>query len=390
MLSNFAQKARCESGCKRQSDARSHPDPQGVVRQFSSTPEIMAEITLLPFSAHRRFGAIFDHAASPEGSLAWFQSLAESTLDPGEDAVVAVAFDDAVAKAALPLVRNGAQMRALTAPYTTLYAPGLGDAKWARFLGAGAQQYVRGSLRLDALDPADPGTAAYLEGVKSSGLMAAQYCHFVNYYEGITNFEEYWNARPTRLKATVRRKLSNARVQHVDFCCHRNAFSEAVANYDEIYRASWKAAEPHPRFIANMVEKLGPDGLVRLGIMTLSGKPVAAQIWLVRRRKGTIFKLAHRQDAVEYSPGTLLTHWMISTLVRDEALDEIDFGRGADDYKRDWLKECRVRTGLVASSWKTAEGLRNIASGVLPTQMSAMLRRGLDHVRRIYGFSRSK
>jgi CelD/BcsL family acetyltransferase involved in cellulose biosynthesis len=65
------------------------------------------------------------------------------------------------------------------------------------------------------------------------------------------------------------------------------------------------------------------------------GVSVAAQIWFVCGRKATIFKLAHRQDAASHSPGILLTYWMMETLVREDSLDDIDFGRGGATYKHD-------------------------------------------------------
>jgi len=334
----------------------------------------MEKIAILSLSEHARFGALFERPICAEGSYDWFDALAETTLGLGEAAVVAVALEDDTAKSALPLVRKGSQMRALTAPYTTIYAPALSDAKWARFLGENAHRYVAGSLHLDALDPADAGVAAYLDGVTSSGLIAGQYRHFVNCYEPIRDFEEYWNARPSRLKGTVRRKLVQARALNADFRCYRKGFGEAVAIYEDIYRASWKAPEPHPSFIADMVDKLARQEFVRLGIMTLAQRPVAAQIWLLCGRKATIFKLTHRQDAAGHSPGTLLTHWMLETLVREDGLNEIDFGRGGDTYKHDWLDRERIRIGLVAGNWKSAGGLGVIAAGVLPTRISAMLR----------------
>ena len=334
----------------------------------------MEKIAILSLTERARFGTLFERPVCAEGSYGWFDALVETTLALGEAAVVAVALEEGVARAALPLVRKGTQIRALTAPYTTIFAPALSDAKWARFLGANSERYVAGSLQLDALDPADAGVAAYLEGVASSGLIAAQYRHFVNYYAPVPSFEEYWNARPSRLKATVRRKLAQARALNADFRCYRQGLGEAVAFYEDIYSASWKAPEPHPRFIAEMVDKLAHQGFVRLGIMMLSQKPVAAQIWLVSGRKATIFKLAHRQDAAGHSPGTLLTYWMIETLVREDRLEEIDFGRGADAYKHDWLDRERVRIGLVAGNWKSAVGLGVIAAEVLPTRMSTMLR----------------
>lgn len=341
---------------------------------LSETPGRMEEIAILSLSEHARFGALFERPLCAEGSYVWFHALAETTLALGEAAVMAVAFEDGAAKAALPLVRNGAQMRALTAPYTTVYAPAVSDANWAYFLGVNAVRYVAGSLELDALDPANAGIAAYLDGVASSGLVAAQYRHFVNCYERIDNFDRYWNARPSRLKATVRRKLAQARALKADFRCYRQEFGEAVAIYEDIYRASWKVPEPHPRFIAEMVDKLARRGFVRVGVMMLAERPVAAQIWLVCGRKATIFKLAHRQDVAGHSAGTLLTHWMMETLVREDRLDEIDFGRGGDAYKHDWLDRERLRSGLVAGNWKSALGLGVIVGGVLPTRISAILR----------------
>lgn len=342
----------------------------------------MADIAMLPLSDNLQVSTAFLRPVCAEGSYGWFQALAETALDPGEDAVLAVAFNDGVARAALPLARKETAIRALTAPYTTLYAPSLSEPRWARLLGACAQTYVEGSLQLDALDPADACIAAYIEGLKASGLIAAQYRHFVNRYELIADFEAYWRARPPRLRSTVRRKLAQAHRHQLEFHCYRDGLGEAVTIYEDIYRASWKPAEPHPRFIANLVEKLARDGLVRLGIMTLAERPVAAQIWLVCGRKATIFKLAHRQDAADHSPGTLLTYWMTSTLVRDDKLSEIDFGRGDDTFKRDWLGKSRLRTGLVAGNWKSMAGLSMIAGQVIPTRLSAAAHRVVGALRK--------
>jgi CelD/BcsL family acetyltransferase involved in cellulose biosynthesis len=335
----------------------------------------MAEVKILALTDLGRFEDLFQDPHAAEGSWGWFQSLAETTLEPGEEAVCAVAFEGETAKAALPLARKGGLLRALTAPYTTRYMPAFADAKWASYLGARARSFVDGSLRIDALDPTDSNIAAFLEGLSSSGLFAAQYRNFANFYERIASFESYWIARPSRLKSTVRRKLAQAASEQIEFRCHRSELADAAHMYEEVYRASWKQAEPHPRFIRTMVEKVGQYGFIRIGIMRLRGAPVAVQIWLVCGRKATIFKLAHREDVKELSPGTLLTQWMAATLIRDEGLTEIDFGRGSDAYKRDWLSESRTRIGIVAGNWSTLAGLGAIATEVLPTRLSAVVRK---------------
>ena len=334
----------------------------------------MAEIIVLPFPDEFALGGLFASARSAEGRLSWFETLARTTLLPQEHAVMIVALDDGRPKAALPLVRGRDGLRALTAPYTTLYAPPLLEPAVARELGSRAREYVPAVLRLDGLDAEDAGAAALLDGLSSSGLASACYRGFANWYEPVSDFAAWWSLRPSRLKTTVRRKFSAAAKRGATFQCVRDSFDDAIAIYEAIHGSSWKDAEPYPQFIAAMVRALGSEGLVRIGIMRIAGTPVAAQIWLVCRRRGTIFKLAHREDAAELSPGTLLTHHMAKTLIREDRIEEIDFGRGDDAYKRDWLSRSRHRTGFVAGDWRKAAGLVAIAADVLPTRLGSAMR----------------
>lgn len=328
----------------------------------------MSEVAAVPFSCDVSLSRLFE-ADGAEGSFGWFETLAATTLGEGEKAFLAVARQEGEALAALPLVRTAAGVRALTAPYTTRYAPALANLDGARLLGERARDYAGGVMRLDAVAADEPGMAAFLDGLKASGLAAARYDHFANWHEPVTDFESYWRKRPSRLRSTVRRKQALAAKAAADFCCYRHGFDDAVAIYQDIYGRSWKEAEPHAGFIPALVSRLAPA--VRLGVMRLDGEPAAAQIWLVSGGRATIFKLAHRENAAEFSPGTLLTRWMIETLIREEALTEIDFGRGDDAYKRDWLGQSRKRIGVIAADRRTGAGLSALLREVVPTRLSA-------------------
>src|SRR5665213_588088 len=265
----------------------------------------MPRVKILPFVDFLDANRVFDGAAVPEGALAWFQTLASTTLDEGEQSVlVVVADDDGVIRAALPLVRNGSgKLRALTSPYTTLFAPALRDPNWSHFLGSQARSFVPKALRLDGLDVAEPGTAAFIEGLSESGLAIARFAHFKNWFEEISDFNSYWAMRPTRLRSTVRRKLTALQRAHtINFqsAADGSQLEEALSAYLEVYRSSWKPPEPHPQFIETLARRLSNEGTIRLATMKLDSIVVAAQIWLVFRGKATIFKLAHREDAVEF------------------------------------------------------------------------------------------
>jgi CelD/BcsL family acetyltransferase involved in cellulose biosynthesis len=109
--------------------------------------------------------------------------------------------------------------------------------------------------------------------------------------------------------------------------------------------------------------------------MVIGDVPAAVQIWLVREGRATIFKLAHRPEFDGHSPGTLLTHWMMSELCSRGEITEVDLGRGDDAYKRQWLHESSFRVGLIACNPASVRGLYRIASDVLPTRIARFVRR---------------
>ena len=336
-------------------------------------------IKMLPLRDAGGSARIFREAPLAEGTLAWFEVLAQTTMEEGEEAVLLAALDQyQEIRAAIPLAKDRhSKLRSLTAPYTTIFAPPLPDLEWARFLGLRARSFVSKSLRLDAMDIADPGTASFLRGLAASGLAVAQFNHFKNWFEEISDFATYWARRPAHLKSTVRRKLASLTKSHsAVFQLARNGpeFAGALASYLEVYRSSWKTEESHPDFIEAMIAGLGRDALVRLATLSIDQTVVAAQIWLLKNAKATIFKLAHREDAKAFSPGTLLTYWTLEKLWREEGLSQVDFGRGDDQYKRGWLSKSRERYGVVAANWRSLSGLTTTATQILPTLISGQLR----------------
>lgn len=323
-------------------------------------------VELVPWLQRAEVEPLFAAASHSEGLPGWFDAVAATTLAEGESAMMAVH-----GRAALPVAIGRGGLRALTAPYTTCYVPALQDVSDAYDLGRGLRAVAGGAVRLDAMDAAEPGMTALLQGL-GTGMTVAPYQHFANWSEPVGSFERYWQARPSRLKATVRRKAATA---HAEFEYIRSGFGAALAAYDTIQRASWKAAEPHPEFLAALVQRL--PHAARMGVLTVDGTAVAAQIWLVWSARATIFKLVHRETATALSPGTLLTHRMIETCLSEEAVSVLDFGRGDDAYKRDWMGTRAMRQGAIAADWRCGNGLRTMAAAVLPTLAGHAWRRHL-------------
>jgi CelD/BcsL family acetyltransferase involved in cellulose biosynthesis len=98
-------------------------------------------------------------------------------------------------------------------------------------------------------------------------------------------------------------------------------------------------------------------GVLRLGLLRLAGRPIAAQYWTVAGGTATLLKLAHDEAARARSPGSVLTAAMIRLLLQREAIAELDFGRGDDAYKALWAGERRQRIGVLLANPRRMGGL---------------------------------
>jgi len=163
-----------------------------------------------------------------------------------------------------------------------------------------------------------------------------------NHTVAIPDIALYWKSRSSRLNTTIKRKgKSLAKADHRFELLHRPS-AEQIADYWEIYRHSWKIQEPTPRFINWLICWGAEQGFLRLGLLYVDNAVVACQLWLFNKRVGHIFKLAQNQKADQYSPGTLLTEFMINSLVAQDGMNKIDFLLGDDGFKPTWMDQREV------------------------------------------------
>jgi hypothetical protein len=334
--------------------------------------------------------ALFDHPAGlPEGGAAlfasglaehvclgrpWFETIAAHAMPDGARPCFALATDAAGPFGMLALERGAAGWRALSTPYTTLWAPLLGapDPARAETLGRRLGALLRGQAvtRLDALAAESPLLAPFSAGLRAGGLAVRRFDHFGNWHEPVAGLDwaAYLAKRPGSLRETVRRKL--ARVAREKDCRFEviagpDRLEPGIAAYEQVYARSWKEPEPFPRFNAALMRALAPGGTLRLGLLWRGATPIAAQFWAVAYGRAIVFKLAHDEAHKPLSPGTVLTAMMLRRLLDEEHVSEIDFGRGDDPYKQLWTSRRRMRIGLLAIDARRPAGLAALAADAL-------------------------
>ncbi|MBU0824796.1 MAG: GNAT family N-acetyltransferase [Alphaproteobacteria bacterium] len=151
---------------------------------------------------------------------------------------------------------------------------------------------------------------------------------------GDMNHDAWWASRPGALRSTVQRK---AKKGIVDIQLLTEFDDGSWAAYEQIYAASWKPEEGHPALLRAFAESEGAGGRLRLGIARIDGIPVAAQFWTVEDGTAFIHKLAHVEDSLKASPGTLLSAALFRHVIEIDRVKRVDFGTGNDAYKRDWM-----------------------------------------------------
>ncbi len=151
--------------------------------------------------------------------------------------------------------------------------------------------------------------------------------------EGLDH-DGWWESRPGALRSTVRRKANKGVVEVALFTVFDAA---AWAAYETIYAASWKPEEGDPELLRTFARTESERGTFRMGLARIADTPVAAQFWTVEDRTAFIHKLAHVEDSLKASPGTLLSAALFRHVIEIDRVTRIDFGTGNDAYKRDWM-----------------------------------------------------
>ncbi|MEL7189180.1 MAG: GNAT family N-acetyltransferase [Pseudomonadota bacterium] len=155
---------------------------------------------------------------------------------------------------------------------------------------------------------------------------------------GGKSFAEYWKERPGPLRTTLKRKGKKVTTKVIE------NFDPALWDqYEQIYGASWKPEEDHPKMLRAFAKAEGEEGRLRLGLAFYDEKPIAAQFWTVENDCAYIHKLAHLDEHNRLSAGTTLSAALFEHVIDQDRVKAVDFGTGDQPYKADWMGQTRPR-----------------------------------------------
>lgn len=249
--------------------------------------------------------------------------------------------------------------------YTSLYTPLLGknsDLLALRHLLAAATR-EHGSahvMRFAPMDPASPAYTGLLNELRAIGWIPFRFFCFGNWFlRVVDDWDGYLRKRSANLRSTIKRmnKKFAAEDGTLEVVTSPELLEQAIAAFQEVYSSSWKIPEPYPDFVPSLIRRLAGNGMLRLGIARLRGKPIAAQLWIVGEDRASIYKVAYDEAFAAFSPGTVLTAHLLQYVIEHDRVKEVDFLIGDDKYKQIWMSDRRERWGIVAYNPRTLIGL---------------------------------
>ncbi len=294
-------------------------------------------------------------------SRIWLETLSAHALTNSQSILFACVVENSRFLAILPLLedtQNG--LRSLSSHFTTLHSLLLSDRDrqnailtcLAEGLANHLAQTDNPAILLEPIDSKDGKMIQVQEFMESYGFSSHPYFRFFNWVHRLNGqtFDEYMAERPAHLRNTIRRKKRKLQHEHgydirlyKDMNADHSLADKAITDYQNVYQTSWKTNEFFSEFTPNLVKSLFELGWSRVGILYINEQPVAAQLWFVVHGKANIYRLAFDEHWKRYSPGSILTQYLMRYVIDTDKVSEIDFLTGNEKYKQDWMtirKKC--------------------------------------------------
>ncbi|WP_153110269.1 GNAT family N-acetyltransferase [Propionivibrio limicola] len=317
----------------------------------------------------------FTPRESIETSLDWFDLLQKNVFPADAGVRYYLAIRNGEVKALLPVkhAQNGfiASVDALANYYTSLYTPlvaqtidaASNQSIHALIEAAANDREIRTApsvMRFAPMDIDSPAYAALFEALQAIGWKPFRFLCFGNWFlEVDSDWEGYLKKRSAHLRSTIKRmnKKFFADGGNFEIASDMTDIENKIRAFQQVYSASWKIPEPYPEFIPALIRRLAGLGMLRLGIASIKGVAIAAQLWIAGDGKASIYKVAYHENYAPYSPGTILTSHVLQHVIEQDGVREVDFLMGDDKYKQIWMSHRRERWGIVAYNPRTFVGL---------------------------------
>lgn len=221
-------------------------------------------------------------------------------------------------------------------------------------------------IEINSLDPTNPFFPAAVQAFRAAGFAVCVRQHFGNWFERFTglSYAEHMKRTDSSTKKQFQnygrkgRKLEKDGKVEYALYTDESQIDRALKDFQLIVDASWRTPERSKECLLGTLQAAASDGKLRMGVLYFNGKPVATEIGVLFGKRATMISTAYDESLREYSVGALVMIRVLEHLVDVDRVEEIDFGRDDQDYKKLWLSQRRERWAIVAFNLRTLTGFR--------------------------------
>ncbi|MEM8662237.1 MAG: GNAT family N-acetyltransferase, partial [Pseudomonadota bacterium] len=156
----------------------------------------------------------------------------------------------------------------------------------------------------------------------------------------------------------------------------QQALQRAIDDYVLVAVRSWKV--PNSTVSSDILDEItlaAETRCLRLGILKLNGRAIAAQFWVFSAGVASAVRLNFDEQYRKSAPGVVLSNLCIEYLLDVDHAIELDFGYGGDAYKEKWMKQSRYYCGFMAFNTSTPKGLAYGAAHILGQAAKRLVRK---------------
>lgn len=312
----------------------------------------------------------------------WYQTFAATCLDAGQSPRFYVIASKDAPKTLLimpmitPLGRAGSRisarklgehsLMAMTNHQSRSFAPiSNADPECLERLLQGFAIHLKqegcSTVDVNHLDPEIADAALLGRAFTAAGFSVAPYHDQTVVFDRLEgrSFAEFLKGLSSNLRSNLnrrRKKLEKMGALRFEVVQGGDGLAKAIQDYEAVQKTSWKPDEIYPRHVSTLILAAAEAGSLRLGILYLDDRPVAADLSFVSDGFAYSHK-GHFDEAFrQHGAGDVMTLMALERLIDDDKVDIVDFGKNADPYKLKWLKRQGSLGGLVAFDTRTLDG----------------------------------
>jgi Acetyltransferase (GNAT) domain len=330
-------------------------------------------------------------------SLLWFRTFQRTALQEGAALRlygIESAAHEPIARGLLvaqtPAARRGSVLRnrrisprtlsGMTGYQTYLFAPLLREADpdydeilhcLARHLRSERPRWEM--IDFAAMDRDARSFDALVRALSSAGFVVRIYHHFFNVFERTpgVGYAAYLSGRPPSARKHVKnqerqeRQLKERFAYRAELITGETGLEQTLKDYAALLAVSWKEPDYHPDFVPACIRASAKAASLRLLMIYLDDKPAATWLVFVAGKRAVFYRTAYDPAYASKSVGRIATSRMVQHLLDEDHVEELDFGRDREAYKKYFASSERVRCGALAFNCTTFGGLRGLAEQLL-------------------------